>query len=206
MKKNKKKEKAIDKNKIPVFDSDQDLIEAFERKTKKPRDSERRSDPTGENRQKNRHGISVLDTDYHPESPEDEAPEDFETLLEASFKKSRIATRSNRDKPAFPIKKRLKRYPGVEKTLDLHGYNALGAQIQAESFISSCKQQGYFTVRIIVGKGKHSQEGPVLPDVVEDVVKQMKKKEQVLSYSWEKKSKTHSGAIIIYLKQFEQYD
>jgi len=106
----------------------------------------------------------------------------------------------------MPLKKRLKRYPPVEIELDLHGYNAIGAQVKTRSFISSCKQQGFFTVRIIVGKGLHSDLGPVLPDVVEDVVKEMKKQGLVIFYEWDKKKKPKSGAVIVYLKQFEQFD
>ena len=106
----------------------------------------------------------------------------------------------------MPVKKRLKRYPPVEVELDLHGYTAIGAQVKARSFIHSCKHQGYFTVRIIVGKGLHSDCGPVLPDVVEDVLKEMKKQDLVISYEWDKRKKSKSGAVIVYLKQFEQFE
>ncbi len=62
------------------------------------------------------------------------------------------------------------------------------------------------TIRIIVGKGLHSELGAVLPDVVGDVVKEMKREGQVLFFEWDKKKKTNSGAVIVYIKQFDQFD
>ncbi|MBU2628970.1 MAG: Smr/MutS family protein, partial [Proteobacteria bacterium] len=103
-------------------------------------------------------------------------------------------------------KKRLKRYPSPEVELDLHGYTTIGAQVKARSFIRTAKHQGFFTIRIIVGKGLHSDLGPVLPDVVEDVLREMKKQDLVIWYEWDKKKKSKSGAVIVYLKQFEQFD
>ena len=78
--------------------------------------------------------------------------------------------------------------------------------MKTRSFIHSCKQQGYFTLRLIVGKGLHSDLGPVLPDVVEDVLHDMKKHNLIIWYEWDKKKKSKSGAIIVYLKQFDRYE
>jgi hypothetical protein len=46
----------------------------------------------------------------------------------------------------------------------------------------------------------------VLPDVVEDLVVAMKKEGSVLWFAWDRKKKNRSGAMIVYLKQFEQYE
>ena len=141
--------------------------------------------------------IHRLENEIEPE-------EDFEALLEESFQKSRVKPLK---KPVpITLEKRLKRYPPPEKSLDLHGYNAIGAEVRSRSFIHSCKQQGFFTIRIIVGKGRHSDQGAVLPDVVEDVAKEMKKQGLVIGFDWENKIKSKSGALIIYLKQFERFD
>ncbi|NOX35519.1 MAG: Smr/MutS family protein, partial [Deltaproteobacteria bacterium] len=78
-------------------------------------------------------------------------------------------------------------------------------EARAISFILTCRRQGFFTIRIIVGKGLHSDFGPVLPDVVEDVLNEMKNQNQVIFYKWEKKTKSKSGAVIVYLKQFEGF-
>ncbi|MFH2091440.1 MAG: Smr/MutS family protein [Pseudomonadota bacterium] len=142
-----------------------------------------------------KHGLQVLGTQIHEE--------DFETLLEQSF-----INESNLPctvKPV-PVKKRLKRYPPVETELDLHGCTADQARIKALSFLQNKKRQGYFTLRIIVGKGKHSQMGPVLPDIVEDLAVALKKEGLILSFEWDRKLKSKSGAMIVYLKQFDQFD
>jgi len=103
----------------------------------------------------------------------------------------------------MPYHKRIKRYPPPEKDLDLHGFTALGAELKAGSFLISCQQQGYFTVRIIVGRGLHSELGPVLPDMVEDLLATLKARNIVLGFAWERKKKSRSGAVIVYLRRFD---
>jgi DNA-nicking Smr family endonuclease len=189
------------KNKPPVLQSDEDFLCAFEEKPKAPV----KEKPGVEESKKNSHGVSVIEPGHDlPNPDQDEDSDDFAALLDASFSKPGATKKTK--KPVMPLKKRLKRYPPVEADLDLHGFTAIGAQLRAQSFISGCKQQGFFTIRIIVGRGLHSDMGPVLPDVVEDVAKEMKQQGIVLSYHWEKKKKVRSGALILYLKQFEQYD
>ncbi|MCK5684767.1 Smr/MutS family protein, partial [bacterium] len=182
--------KKRNKNKLPVLDSDQDFLTAFEKQSNSQANDFKQD--------------SIKNSVEKQKSTEDDCfsnDEDFATILEESFKTKRIKTIKKPE--SMPLKKRLKRYPGVELELDLHGYNAIGAQLKLRSFIQSCKHQGYFTLRIIVGKGLHSENGAVLPDVVEDELKNMKKENFVISYEWEKKHKVQSGAIVVYLKQFE---
>jgi DNA-nicking Smr family endonuclease len=196
-------------NNLPVFDSDQDFLEAFEKKslekTSGNPEDDNQTDSLIKSPSKNKHGVDMLDDlsedKNYLDNPE---KEDFKTLLEESFKKKQSDPAKKTS--SMPLKKRLKRYPPVEITLDLHGFNAIGARIKAKSFISSCKQQGYFTLRIIVGKGLHSELGPVLPDVIEDLLKKMKTQDQIIFYEWDKKKKSQSGAVVVYLKQFEQFD
>ncbi len=57
-------------------------------------------------------------------------------------------------------------------------------------------------MRIIVGKGLHSDPGPVLPDTIEDLLLDLKARDIVLGFSWERKKKSRSGAVIVYLRQF----
>jgi DNA-nicking Smr family endonuclease len=102
----------------------------------------------------------------------------------------------------MPYHKRIKRYPPPEIDLDLHGFTALGAQMKARSFLVTCRQQGYFTVRIIVGRGLHSDPGPVLPDAIEDLLVELKTQDTVLGFAWERKKKSRSGSVIVYLRQF----
>ena len=203
-KKEKKDLRKLNKNDLPIFDSDHDFLKAFEKPKKiesdkiKPEEKKIQKES-----QLNKHGVKVLDL-----QPEDkdftENRVDFAELLEESFKKGK--EKSLKKTSPMPVKKRIKRYPPVEVELDLHGYNAIGAQVKARSFIHSRKLQGFFTIRIIVGKGLHSDLGPVLPDVVEQVLQEMKKQNLVIWYEWDKKKKSKSGAVIVYLKQFEQFE
>jgi DNA-nicking Smr family endonuclease len=195
------------KNNLPVFDSDHDFLKAFE-KREKIKTGTQKSVFIGppEKNQTDRHGVKVLDNLSEENSlTENSTKEDFIELLEESFKKGR-AKKSLKKPSAMPVKKRIKRYPPVEIELDLHGYNAIGAQLKARSFIHNCKQHGFFTLRIIVGKGLHSDLGPVLPDVIEDVLREMKKQGLVIWYEWDKKKKSKSGAVIVYVKQFEGFE
>lgn len=130
--------------------------------------------------------------------PDPEA--DFSTLLEASLKQNPLPRHA--PKPV-PLKRRLKRYPPPEADLDLHGFTTIGARVKTRSFISNAHVQGFFTLRIIVGKGLHSESGPVLPHVVEDLLKEMKKENIVLAYEWEGRKKSKSGAVRVYLKRFD---
>ena len=187
--------KKRNKHDLPIFHSDEDFIEAFKKKLPDENDEGRISRPDEKN--------SVNRTENGIETG-DEPVEDFKALLEESFRKSRV--KPLKKPPPMPLEKRLKRYPPPEKSLDLHGYNAIGAEVRSRSFIHSCKLQGFFTIRIIVGKGRHSDQGAVLPDVVEDVAKEMKKQGLVIGFEWENKVKSKSGALILYLKQFERFD
>ncbi|MDA8136105.1 MAG: Smr/MutS family protein [Desulfobacteraceae bacterium] len=183
--------KKRNKQGLPIFHSDEDFIKAFEKKSLDANDVKQRTGP------------GVKNTANRPEK-ETEPEEDFQALLEESFQRSR--TKPLKKPVPIPPEKRIKRYPPPEKSLDLHGYNAIGAEVRSRSFIHSCKQQGFFTIRIIVGRGRHSDQGAVLPDVVEDVAKEMKKQGLVIGFDWENKIKSKSGALIVYLKQFERFD
>jgi len=196
-KKEKKNARKRNKNDLPVFDSEHDFLKIFTKKKEIETDKKKI--------QINKHGVQVLgvlsDEQNFTETP---SKENFAELLEESFKKGEA--QPVKKAPPMPLHKRLKRYPPVEVELDLHGYNAIGAQVKTISFIHSCKHQGFFTLRIIVGKGLHSDLGPVLPDVVEDVLREMKKQNLVIWYEWDKKKKSKSGAVVVYLKQFERFE
>ncbi|MFZ7125987.1 MAG: Smr/MutS family protein [Desulfobacterales bacterium] len=99
----------------------------------------------------------------------------------------------------LPLKRRLKRYPGPQHQIDLHGCRAHQAIQRTEAFVRTAFNDGVLTVRIIVGKGLHSESGPVLPEVVENCLLALKQEGILLSYRWEGRSRTRSGAIIAYL-------
>ncbi len=162
---------------------------------------------------KDKHGLPFLDgsgslsTFFRDETMES-GEEEFSELLEASLKGRDSASimRDKRDgtKPApLPLKQRLKRYPSPQKNLDLHGYTANEARSRVEFWLRGLWRNGFFTVRIIVGRGIHSEFGAVLPDVVEDILIKLKREGVLLWFEWDRKHKSQSGAVIGYLKQFD---
>lgn len=104
-------------------------------------------------------------------------------------------------KPPRPltVSERLKHYPPPQAEIDLHGCTAAEAEKKTETFIRNARLRGLRTVRIIVGKGLHSQGKAVLPDLTESRILELKRHNRVLSYKWEKKDKRKSGALIVYL-------
>lgn len=196
------------KYKPRLVGSDEDLLKAFTRKS----DTPCLTAPKSTSPPVNRHGVPVVDKVFsdsyartcektcRPEA-EDGSEQDFTALLASYLSRPRQKKKTTSPKP-MPYHKRIKRYPPPEKDLDLHGFTALGAQLKARSFLITCKHQGYFTVRIIVGRGLHSDLGPVLPDTIEDLLAQLKAQDIVLGFAWERKKKSRSGSVIVYLRQF----
>lgn len=68
-----------------------------------------------------------------------------------------------------------------------------------ENFILTARGKGLRTLRVITGKGLHSEGQAVLPHAVEVKVMDLQKKGMVLRYFWEKGVKEKSGALIVYL-------
>jgi hypothetical protein len=97
------------------------------------------------------------------------------------------------------LKEKLRRYPAPQAQLDLHGDTALIARQRADSFLRTAGAAGTLSVRIIVGKGLHSESGAVLPDVIEDLLVALKRDGRILTFRWDKDLKRKSGAVIVYM-------
>jgi hypothetical protein len=65
--------------------------------------------------------------------------------------------------------------------------------------VRTAAADGRLTLRLIVGKGLHSADGAVLPDVIEDLLLALKRESLVLTFDWDKGVKRKSGAVIVYL-------
>lgn len=215
----------VNRNGIPVFKNDQDLDRLFAHMVQEEllingKDGSGDAAVTEAPKPviRDRHGLPFLDKDQHlsdvfkvSENEAEMPPEEveiFSELLESSLKgKNQDALlREKRDRlPAAPVplKKRLKRYPPPEKQLDLHGLTATEADAQAETYLRHSWRNGFFTLRLVVGKGLHSEAGAVLPHVVEDLLVRLKRDGVVLWFEWDKKQKSRSGAVIVYLNQFD---
>jgi len=90
--------------------------------------------------------------------------------------------------------------PGKPRAeLDLHGCHVHEALVRVEAFIETSALQGIDAVRIIVGKGLHSQGNAVLPDAVAEKIFELKRRGRVATFAWEKKKKRVSGSLLVYL-------
>jgi len=176
----------VSKNKIPLLKDDDDLFELF----------------TGKKSEEFSKKIVS-----EPETFQQEPQENFAELFEQSLSeidnfhtivKEKEASLSAR-KP-LTIKDMLKKYPSPEVDIDLHGYTAKEAQKKVETFIINARYCAIKTVRVIVGKGIHSQGKAVLPDVIEKKIVELKQRNVVLTFQWEKQRKLKSGAMIVYVR------
>ncbi|MBF0449894.1 MAG: Smr/MutS family protein [Candidatus Magnetomorum sp.] len=173
----------MSKQGVPLLKDDDDLYKLF----------------TGEKFQEN----TVDEREQGLEKNEENFSEMLEKSLSECDNFQAILQEKERSlSPKIPsgINERLKEYPTPEVEIDLHGYTAKEAEKKAESFIRNARYNGIRTLRIIVGKGLHSQGKAVLPDVAERKVAELKKEDLVMTFQWEKDSKLKSGSMIVYLK------
>ncbi len=157
-----------------------------------------------------RHGIPRLDNQadlkrlFNAAVDESESGEALGETLRQSLAHDARGLMKKKTGGFFPprrltLKERLRRYPAPQAELDLHGRTASEARQRAEAFIHTACADGLYTLRIIVGKGLHSEGGAVLPNVIEDLLVVLKREDLVLSYRWEKGIKRKSGAVIVFL-------
>jgi len=162
---------------------------------------------------RNKSGVTVLKDDedlaahFLGEESSGGGRADFAALLEqtldpAAVQQALAVKETGADgSPPQRMSDKLRQYPPPQAELDLHHYTASDAAAQTEFFIKSAAQRGLKTLRIIVGRGLHSEGRAVLPDVVERALVSLKHQDIVLSFAWEKRSKTRSGAVIVYLRK-----
>lgn len=184
-----KEEKHTDKNAIPILTDKHNLVEIFgglegEKQRKKRIDKEREG------------------------QVDDTVKEDFGDLFQesqtAQYHIQMLAEKKEacikEDTATLRVWELFKEYPLPQVELDLHGYTSAQAAAGVEKFIQEGVARGLMTIRLITGKGVHSQGKAVLPDVVENTVVMLKRKKRwILGYQWEKKDKRKSGALVVYL-------
>lgn len=212
-KKEKKSKPRLNKHGFPVLDSCSDIGSLMMGHHGRQEDTAVKNNKrvtTGKHKKKiikDKHGIPILDHGDSVFASGDTLEQDdmfpdllLESLGNKSFdvllqeKKDEIKKRKK-----ISLKQKLKAYPLPQSQLDLHGYTALKAQLRTESYLKNAFLSQTHTVIIIVGKGLHSDEGAVLPDVVESRLIHLKKEKLVLAYEWDNKTKSRSGAVIVYL-------
>jgi DNA-nicking Smr family endonuclease len=146
-----------------------------------------------------------LDDLFNDLEEENEPDKSFDELLEESLSdklsqaliKEKIDASS--EKIALSKSIKLTNYPEPQDEIDLHGLKGDEAELKTDFFIRDSKAKGLVTIRIIVGKGTHSEGRAVLPDIVEGKIIDLKRLGQIHTFKWEKGKKLKSGAVIIYL-------
>ncbi len=108
-------------------------------------------------------------------------------------------TKGRRARPVT-LQERLRHYPPPGEELDLHGTTGAEAAARVIGFLNSAAGLKHRTVRIITGKGLHSEGPAVLPPVVEATLAELKRTGRILHYAWDKKIRERSGAVLVYLK------
>ena len=169
--------------------------------------SDKRSNVKADNQQ-TKQGVKKLSLEddlFNAIEEENEPDESFDELLEKSLSdkssqniiKDKIAASSEKIELSKTTK--LSKYPEPQDEIDLHGLKGDEAELKADFFIRDSKARGLVTIRIIVGKGTHSEGRAVLPDIVEGKIIDLKREGQIYTFKWEKGRKLKSGAVIIYL-------
>ncbi|MDA8163964.1 MAG: Smr/MutS family protein [Desulfobacteraceae bacterium] len=142
---------------------------------------------------------------HRPEEPtgDKSIQESFAELLEESLaapevrqalQEKRLAPRKRRSEA-----ERLREYPAPQAELDLHGLTGPEAATRIERFVQTARGLKLATLRIITGRGLHSEGPAVLPDVTEHQLMALLERGLLRAYRWEKKGREQSGAAIVYL-------
>lgn len=132
--------------------------------------------------------------------------DNFEDILEESFSKDNLKDVLNEkgkgisnDKHPKKGQRENKQKPQTE--LDLHGYSGQEAKKEVQYFIESSFQRGLKVVRIITGRGVHSDIGKlVLPTVTQEKLNELKRKNLVVNFKWDNYHNTKGGSVIVYLQ------
>jgi DNA-nicking Smr family endonuclease len=150
-----------------------------------------------------RTGIPRIKGEEYPFGGGDPAPASFSDLFddksvdEAAL---RLEAARQADKKRRLRESGLHNYPPPQETLDLHGCTGQEAEDKVQRFVEEACRRCIQTLRIITGKGLHSPGGKaVLPDIVEQKLILLKKEGDIVGFQWEKKVKSKSGALLVYL-------
>ncbi|MDF1614131.1 Smr/MutS family protein [Desulfurivibrio dismutans] len=123
----------------------------------------------------------------------------FAALVDRYLDGLEMEVRTKSRLPIPPLDQRRQKPLPPQEELDLHGLTTPEAEKAIKRFVSGCRELRLTTLRIITGKGLHSQGPPVLPPVAEATLETLKEDKKVASFHWEKKRHKRGGALIVYL-------
>jgi DNA-nicking Smr family endonuclease len=79
--------------------------------------------------------------------------------------------------------------------LDLHGMTKEEAIRKVEMLVKEMRMRRITKLRIITGKGKHSENQPVIPDAVNDLLLSLKRNSFIRHIKWENRTVRNSGHV-----------
>lgn len=126
---------------------------------------------------------------------------DFEKILEESLEDPDLLTilrekETDNEHRRQSAGEMVKGYPGPQRELDLHGQTGQDAMFELSGFIGRAIDQKVRTVRVITGKGLHSENmKSVLPELTEKKLGELRRAGKVLAF---KRDKT-GGSFTVYL-------
>jgi DNA-nicking Smr family endonuclease len=133
----------------------------------------------------------------------EDADDSFEDIFSSTFfdrdieeeiaKRKKAAAKPQ--SPGAPTKKN----PAPQAVLDLHGETRIKAVAKVTSFMQASRHQGFQTVRIITGKGRHSPAAPVLSETVEKSLRELKNSGVIQTWRWESKNRKKTGSVLVFM-------
>jgi DNA-nicking Smr family endonuclease len=142
---------------------------------------------------------SALFTAGDPSGRHEKFVDAVEHTLAATMLTSILREKEKSAKGPKGVGERIKSFPPPQAKLDLHGLTAKEATVAAGDFITGAIERRLNTVRVITGKGLHSQGEPVLREIIEEKLLEWKAEGLVLAFQWERQHKLRSGSVIVYL-------
>lgn len=82
-----------------------------------------------------------------------------------------------------------------QREIDLHGLTQEDAENIVQNAVRTMKKEGVSRLRIVTGKGLHSQFAPVLPNAIDDLLLKLKKEGLFSRIEWEKGEIRNSGYV-----------
>jgi len=135
----------------------------------------------------------------HPGQPEENFDELLEEFMPSDIRQV-IEEKESSSKRQLSLQEIIDQYPPVQEELNLHNETSEQAKDDIKNFIEHSHHKRLKTLRIITGKGRHSEGGiPILKKVALEKISELRDQGLVLSYKWEDGKMKKSGAIIVYL-------
>lgn len=134
------------------------------------------------------------------ERDEDEARDAFRRMLDADRLEAGDALAWRRDEVPPRVLQRLRRgLYAAQDELDLHHEDAARAEALLRAFLKDAVQAGLGCVRVVHGKGLHSQTGvPVIKNLVDRMLRQ---RGDVLAYHSAPPAQGGLGAVLVLLRR-----